>query len=110
MEIKMTKVNYQDARSETQRLKDKLKPSSGGLLDEWPANSSTTTSPTRTVTSIFHSAMQQNSTVSGQPRGSHPEAVGVGGFFTDNDESWGKQYGSSEKKGLKLDAFLLKRR
>jgi hypothetical protein len=105
----VTKVNYHDDRSEAQRLRDRLKPSSGGLLDEWPANSSTTTNPTRTVTSIWHSATQQNATVSGQPRGSHPEAVGVGGFFTDNDEAWKSQYGE-KPKGLQLNAFLFKRR
>jgi hypothetical protein len=105
----MTKVSYQDDRSEVQRLRDRLKPSSGGLLDEWPANSSTTTQPTRTVTSVFHSAMQQNSTVSGQPRGSHPEAVGVGGFFTSDDEAWRKQYSRDEKKGLQLKAFLFRK-
>jgi hypothetical protein len=106
----VTKVNYQDERSEVQRIRDRLKPSSGGLLDEWPANSTTTTMPTRTISSVYHSSTQQGPTVSGQPRGSRPRDVGVGIFDT-NEDRFNATYGINQKpKGLTLSPFALRRK
>jgi hypothetical protein len=45
----------------------------------------------------------------GQPRGSHPEAVGVGGgFFTSDNQAWQKQYGEKPKAGLQLSGALFR--
>jgi len=94
------KVIYHDDKSEIERIRDRLRPSSGETFKEWPADTTTTTTPTRTVTSVYHGSTQQNATVSGQPKGSHPEAVGVGRgtFFSDDDADFQKTYGGKRQR------------
>jgi hypothetical protein len=88
-----------------QRLRDRLKNS--GDNKEWPATHSVETQPTRTYTNIHRAAQQQNATIKGQPRGSHPEAVGIGTFFTSSEEDFQKNYGTKPKAA---DGMLRKRR
>jgi hypothetical protein len=105
----MPKTVYEGDKGEAERIRDRLKPSSGGLLDEWPPNSSTTTQPTRTVTAIWHGATQSSTTK--QPLRSKPESVGAGTFFTDSEDDFNKTYGLNKPKGLRLnDASLFQRK
>jgi hypothetical protein len=104
----MTRVVYDGDKSEMQRIRDRLKPSSGGLLDEWPANSTTTTMPTRTISSVYHGATQQG--VKNQPRGSRAEDVGAGTIFDQNEDRFNASYGLNKPKGLQLNAGLFQRR
>jgi hypothetical protein len=92
-----------------QRLRDRLRNS--GDDKSWPASHSVETQPTRTYTNIHKSAMQQNATRSGQPRGSHPEAVGVGGgFFTSDNAEFERQYGAKPRGGPALSDVMLRRK
>jgi hypothetical protein len=76
---------------------------------DWPSDSTTTTQPTRTVTSVYHGSTQQG--VRNQPKNSKPEAVGAGSVFSDNEDAFNKAYGIGQKpKGARLEAFLLRRR
>jgi hypothetical protein len=99
---------YKDGKSPEQRLRDRLRNS--GDIKEWPATGGLLeTNPTRTFTNIYKSSTQQSSTIAGQPRGSNPRAVGVGGgFFTSNDEAWQRDFG--KPKGLQLHPGLFQRK
>ena len=103
----MPKTIYGNDKSEADRIRDRLRPSSGPTLMDWPSDSTTTTQPTRTVTSIYHSSTQQGARVSAQPRGSRARDVGV---FEDDPDVFAQNYGLNKPKGLQLSAFLLKRR
>jgi hypothetical protein len=96
---------YSGDKSPEQRLKDRLRNS--GSDPQWPATGLLETNPTRTITNIHRASMQQNATVSGQPRGSNPRDVGVGGFFTSDNDAWQKDYGEP-KAGLRLSGSLFR--
>ena len=104
----MPKTVYGDDRSEMDRIRDRLRPSSGPTLMDWPADSTTTTNPTRTFSSVYHGAMQ--SSTRKQPVGSAPEKVGAGSIFSDNEDEFNKAYGLNKPRGLQLNASLLQRR
>jgi hypothetical protein len=100
---------YTGDKSVAQRIADRLKNS--GDDKSWPATHSVETQPTRTFTNVHRAAQQQNATRSGQPRGSAPQSVGVGGgFFTSSDEEWQRSYGPKPKGGPALSDFAMKRK
>jgi hypothetical protein len=104
----MPKTVYDGDRSEADRIRDRLRPSSGKTLMDWPSDSTTTTQPTRTVTSVYHSSTQQNATVAGQPRNSRPQDVGIGGgFFTSDNDAWQREDGE-KPKGMRLSGALFR--
>jgi hypothetical protein len=77
-------------------------------MKEWPATGLLETNPTRTFTNIYSSATQ--SSTRNQPRGSAPETVGAGTFFTDSEDDFNKTYGLNKPKGLQLNPFALRRK
>jgi hypothetical protein len=54
--------------------------------------------------------MQQSSTIAGQPKGSNPREVGIGGgFFTSDEAEFERQYGAKPKAALS-DGLLRRKR
>jgi hypothetical protein len=104
----MTKVVLDNDKSEADRIRDRLRPSSDKTLLGWPPDSVTETVPTRTISSVFYGATQSSTTK--QPLRSNPGAVGAGTFFTDSESDFNKTYGLNKPKGLQLSAFLLRKR
>jgi hypothetical protein len=105
----MPKILYGNDKSEADRIRDRLRPSSNETLLGWPPDSVTETVPTRTISSVFYGATQSSTTK--QPLRSKPEAVGAGSVFSDNEEEFNKAYGLNQKKGgLRLNDFLLRRK
>jgi hypothetical protein len=104
----MPKIVLGDNKSEGDRIKDRLKPSSDETLLGWPPDSVTETVPTRTISSVFYGATQSSTTK--QPLRSNPGAVGAGTFFTDSEDDFNKTYGLNKPKGLTLNGSLFKRR
>jgi hypothetical protein len=96
----MKEMNMPDVyhgKTPEQRLRDRLRNS--GDDKSWPAAHTVETQPTRTFTNVHRTgATQQNATVSGQPKGSHPEAAGIGTFFSSSDEDFARTY-SVGKRG-----------
>jgi hypothetical protein len=89
---------YIGDKSVAQRIADRLKNS--GQDKSWPATHTTETQPTRTFTNVHRAAQQQNATRSGQPKGSHPEGVGVGETFLGgmSEDAFNKQYGIGKRR------------
>jgi hypothetical protein len=90
------RVIYHGDKSEADRIRDRLKPSSGPTWPEWPSDT-TVTVPNRTVTSIYHGASQSGPTIKDQPVGSRPQDVGVG-IFDSNEERFQRMYGLNNKR------------
>jgi hypothetical protein len=104
----VTKVIYQDDRSEADRIRDRLRPSSNETLLGWSPDSVTETQPTRTVTSVYHGATQSSTTK--QPLRSDAESVGAGSVFSDNEDDFNKAYGLNKPRGLQLSGALFRRK
>jgi hypothetical protein len=104
----VTKVLYGDDKSEMQRIRDRLRPSSNETLLGWSPDSVTETVPTRTISSVFYGATQ--SSTRRQPLNSKPESVGAGSVFSDNEEEFNKAYGLNKPKGLQLNGGLFQRK
>jgi hypothetical protein len=104
----MTKVITSDDKSEADRIRDRLRPSSNETLLGWSPDSVTETNPTRTVSSVFYGATQSSTTK--QPLRSKPEAVGAGSVFSDNEDEFNKAYGLNKPKGLQLSGSLFQRK